>query len=211
MKKYFLILILLLIDISLYLYKSKNYIVKPIDLNLDNNELALTIFSLENSKSILINKSDLLILEYIDSNSIQDNLDLYKIDILDNVILSDDIAPNIKSYNKVSLNKRIELNNAQILKKDNIIYINYSNYSFCIYKTGFNKDLSSCDFVYFLSLDDIDFTDELLVAFFDYSIDKDKIEKYYDKWVDSYILNKKSFYSLKLSYDDYSVLEILKN
>lgn len=208
MKKYFVILIIILIDIFLYINKTKSSTFEFVDINLDKNEIGLTLLSLDNSKSILINKSSLLILEYIDSLDLEKKLNLYGIDVLENVILNGNYTPDIKSYNKHTLNNKVKLNNLTINKKDNIEIINYYDYSFCIYKTGKNKDLSNCDFIYFLNIDDVDFTDEVLVAFFDSDIDKDDIEKYYDKWVDSYILNNKNTYTLKLLPNDYNVVEV---
>lgn len=208
MKKYLIILFLLLLDVSLYVNKVETSMTEVIDLKLQDNELAVTILSLENSKSVLLNNTDLLILEYIDSTDIQETLNLYNVDILDNLILISNDVVDVKSYNKQTLNKKVEIKNVNILKNNNIITINYLDYNFCIYKEGLNKILNSCDFVYFLSLDNIDFSDEVLVTFFDSIIKKEKIEKYYDKWVDSYILNVKSFYTLKLLKDDYNVIEI---
>ena len=210
MKKYFIILILFILNIFLYTNKAKMSSAQ-IDLDLEKDELALSIFSLDNSKSILINKSDLLILEYIDSLSLQKNLDLYGINVLDNIILNNLDITDIKSYNKQTLNNKIKLGSIDIIKNDNIKIINYYDYSFCIYKSGKNKQLNNCDFIYFLDMDKVDFTDDVLVVFFDSSIDEDKIENYYDKWVDSYILNDKIIYTLKLLPNDYDVIEVPLN
>lgn len=210
MKKYFIILILFILNIFLYTNKAKMSSAQ-IDLDLEKDELALSIFSLDNSKSILINKSDLLILEYIDSLSLQKNLDLYGINVLDNIILNNQDITDIKSYNKQTLNNKIKLGSIDIIKNDNIKIINYYDYSFCIYKSGKNKQLNNCDFIYFLDMDKVDFTDDVLVVFFDSSIDEDKIENYYDKWVDSYILNDKIIYTLKLLPNDYDVIEVPLN
>lgn len=210
MKKYFIILILFILNIFLYTNKVKMSSAQ-IDLDLEKDELALSIFSLDNSKSILINKSDLLILEYIDSLSLQKNLDLYGINVLDNIILNNQDITDIKSYNKQTLNNKIKLGSIDIIKNDNIKIINYYDYSFCIYKSGKNKQLNNCDFIYFLDMDKVDFTDDVLVVFFDSSIDEDKIENYYDKWVDSYILNDKIIYTLKLLPNDYDVIEVPLN
>lgn len=210
MKKYFIILILFILNIFLYTNKAKMSSAQ-IDLDLEKDELALSIFSLDNSKSILINKSDLLILEYIDSLSLQKNLDLYGINVLDNIILNNQDITDIKSYNKQTLNNKIKLGSIDIIKNDNIKIINYYDYSFCVYKSGKNKQLNNCDFIYFLDMDKVDFTDDVLVVFFDSSIDEDKIENYYDKWVDSYILNDKIIYTLKLLPNDYDVIEVPLN
>ena len=109
MKKYFVILIIILIDIFLYINKTKSSTFEFVDINLDKNEIGLTLLSLDNSKSILINKSSLLILEYIDSLDLEKKLNLYGIDVLENVILNGNYTPDIKSYNKHTLNNRVKL------------------------------------------------------------------------------------------------------
>ena len=117
------------------------------------------------------------------------------------------IIQNIKSYNKQTLNNKIMIDNITFEVNDNIKIINYKNYNFCIYKSGINKNLSICNFIYFLDMDNINFSDEVLAVFFDKNIKENKIEKYYDKWVDSYILNDKTFYTLKFLNNDYEVIE----
>ncbi|MCM1370750.1 MAG: hypothetical protein NC181_02520 [Clostridium sp.] len=211
MKKSLIILILLVLNITIYISKSKTMEVGIIDLNLNENDKAFTLLSLENSKSILINNQDLLLLEYIDSTDIEKSLKLYGIDILNNLILTSPTTINIKSYNKQTLNHNINISNINVIKKDNIILMDYYNYRFCIYKSGKEKDLESCDFIYFLSIDNVDFSDNILAVFFDLGIEKEKIERYYDKWVDSYILKENSFYTLKLSKNFYDVIEVPLN
>ncbi len=207
MKKYFVILLLLLIDIFLYTDKTK-LSSQSINLDLQKDELALTIFSLDNSKSILINKSELLMLEYIDSLDLEKMLNIYGINVLKNIISNNNYTVDLKSYDKKTIKDRINLNNISIIKKENIEVIKYYDYSFCVYKKGNNKDLTNCDFIYFLNIDNLDFSDDVLAVFFDSDIDKEVIEKYYDKWVDSYILNDKTLYTLKMSPYDYEVIEV---
>jgi len=207
MKKYLIILLLVLLNVIVYTNKTKIASKELINLDLSKNEFALTIFSLENSKSILINKSELLVLEYIDSLNLENRLKLYGIEVLNNVIFKNEQIINIKSYNKQLLKRKIKIDEAEITKNENIDIIKYHDYSFCVYKSGNNKNLNNCDFIYFLDIDEIDFSDDVLAVFFDSDIDKNKIELYYDKWVDSYILNAKTIYTLKLLPNDYRVLE----
>ena len=177
MKKYFIIIILIILNILVYTDKTILSSSSKINLDLKEEEIALSIISLDNSKSILINKKDLFVLEYIDSLNLEKVINLYGVNILRNLIQNNNDLINIKSYN------------------------------FCIYKSGTNKNLSICNFIYFLDMDNINFSDEVLAVFFDKNIKENKIEKYYDKWVDSYILNDKTFYTLKFLNNDYEVIE----
>ena len=155
----------------------------------------------------MINKKDLFVLEYIDSLNLEKVINIYGVNILRNLIQNNNDLINIKSYNKQTLNNKIMIDNITFEVNDNIKIINYKNYNFCIYKSGTNKNLSICNFIYFLDMDNINFSDEVLAVFFDKNIKENKIEKYYDKWVDSYILNDKTFYTLKFLNNDYEVIE----
>ena len=191
MKKYFIIIILIILNILVYTDKTILSSSSKINLDLKEEEIALSIISLDNSKSILINKKDLFVLEYIDSLNLEKVINLYGVNILRNLIQNNNDLINIKSYNKQTLNNKIMIDNITFEVNDNIKIINYKNYNFCIYKSGTNKN----------------FSDEVLAVFFDKNIKENKIEKYYDKWVDSYILNDKTFYTLKFLNNDYEVIE----
>lgn len=205
MKKIYILLGLILLNVLIYI--NKNSIDKLVNLEIKNDDFIITLFSTKDIKSLLINKKDLFILKNND-NKINQILNKEGITTLNNVIFENEYQTNIKSYNKYLINKKIMIDNFSIEKKENITILNYIDYSFCIYKNGNNKNLNNCDFIYFLEIDKVDFSDDVLIVFFDSSIDKDIIELYYDKWVDSYILNNTSFYTLKLSKNDYSVIEV---
>lgn len=182
--------------------------VGKIDLNLKENETSLTILNSSNSKSILINDNNLLIITYIDENEITETLNNFNIKILNNLISLEQITTNINSYNRYLLNKNIEIDNIKIEKSENIIKIKQENNLFCIYENGSNKNLNNCDFIWFIEIDDIDFHDDTKVVFYDNTINQKKIEKFYDKWVDSYSLNNKSYYSLRINEENYDIIDI---
>ena len=71
MKKYFIIIILIILNILVYTDKTILSSSSKINLDLKEEEIALSIISLDNSKSILINKKDLFVLEYIDSLNLE--------------------------------------------------------------------------------------------------------------------------------------------
>ena len=61
MKKYFIIIILIILNILVYTDKTILSSSSKINLDLKEEEIALSIISLDNSKSILINKKDLFV------------------------------------------------------------------------------------------------------------------------------------------------------
>ena len=134
MKKYFIIIILIILNILVYTDKTILSSSSKINLDLKEEEIALSIISLDNSKSILINKKDLFVLEYIDSLNLEKVINLYGVNILRNLIQNNNDLINIKSYNKQTLNNKIMIDNITFEVNDNIKIINYKNYNFCIYK-----------------------------------------------------------------------------
>ncbi len=139
MKKYFIIIILIILNILVYTDKTILSSSSKINLDLKEEEIALSIISLDNSKSILINKKDLFVLEYIDSLNLEKVINLYGVNILRNLIQNNNDLINIKSYNKQTLNNKIMIDNITFEVNNNIKIINYKNYNFCIYKSGINK------------------------------------------------------------------------
>lgn len=208
MKKILLILIIIFLYSMMIYEKTAITEVGKIDLNLKENETTLTILNSSNSKSILINDKNLLIITYIDENEISEILNNFNIKILSNLISLEQITTNINSYNRYLLNENIEIDDIKIEKEENIIKIKQEDNLFCIYENGSNKNLNNCDFIWFIEIDDIDFDDDTKVVFYDNAINQKKIEKFYDKWVDSYTLNNESYYSLRINEENYDIIDI---
>jgi len=208
MKKIILILTIIFLYSIIIYQKTTTIEVGKLNLNLKEEETSLTILNDSNSKSILINDNNLLIITYIDENEISETLSKFNIKILENLITLEQITTNINSYNRYLLNENIKKENIKIEKEENIIKIKQNNNLFCIYENGSNKNLSNCDFIWFIEIDDIDFDDDTKVVFYDNSINQKKIEKFYDKWVDSYTLDNKSYYSLRLKQENYDIIDI---
>jgi len=208
MKKIILILTIIFLYSIIIYQKTTTIEVGKLNLNLKEEETSLTILNDSNSKSILINDNNLLIITYIDENEISETLSKFNIKILENLITLEQITTNINSYNRYLLDENIKIENIKIEKEENIIKIKQNNNLFCIYENGSNKNLSNCDFIWFIEIDDIDFDDDTKVVFYDNSINQKKIEKFYDKWVDSYTLDNKSYYSLRLKQENYDIIDI---
>ena len=60
MKKIFFIFFLIIVYILIIEYKMDDTYVSKIDLNLKEKEMGITFINLEDSKSLLINKEDIL-------------------------------------------------------------------------------------------------------------------------------------------------------
>lgn len=201
-------LIILIIVIVVICPKIKPKLIIETYNELENEEISITILNNDTSKSLLINNEDLIIITYIDENKIKEILEQLEIKKLNNLITLEDIKLNINSKNIINLNKTINLNNIKISEEENIIKIKHKNNIFCIYENGLNQDLDECQYIWFIELEQADFNDDTKVIFFDNSINKKNIEELSDKWVDSYILNNKVYYSLKINKKNYDIIDI---
>lgn len=208
MKKILLIFTIIIIYIIILYFKLKLIITSKVNLNYNEDEIILTILNGDDTKAILVNKTDLIVISYIDDYEIKKLLEKYNIKILNNIITEQNIELRINSYNKYNMKNVTKLNNLLINKNENIIKLQAKENVFCIYEKGINKELSNCDYIWFLEVDEIDFKDETKVIFYDNSITIEETEKFYDKWVDSYMLESKYVYKLKFNEKNYDIEEI---
>ena len=201
-------IIISIIVIVIMCLKIKNKLIIETYNELENKEINLTILNNDNSKSLLINNENLIVITYINENEINNTLQQFNIKKLKNLISLDNIKLNINSENIINLNKTINIDNIKISEEENIIKINHQNNIFCIYENGLNQNLDECDFIWFIELEKVDFSDNTKIVFYDNAINKKNIEELSDKWVDSYILNNKVYYSLKIDKRNYDIIEI---
>lgn len=207
MKKILLIITLIIIYLFI-LYTKFRIITTKVDLDYDENETILTILNGKDTKAILVNNTDLIVISYIDDLEIKKLMEKYNIKVLNNIITEQNTDINIKSFNKYNLNNIIKLKNILVDKNNNIIKLKSNENIFCIYEKGNNKELSNCDYIWFLEIDEIEFNDETKIIFYDNSIKVEETEKFYDKWVDSYLLDNKNIYQLKFDQKNFDIEEI---
>lgn len=207
MKKILLIITLIIIYLFI-LYTKFRIITTKVDLDYDENETILTILNGKDTKAILVNNTDLIVISYIDDLEIKKLMEKYNIKVLNNIITEQNTDINIKSFNKYNLNNIIKLKNILVDKNNNIIKLKSNENIFCIYEKGNNKELSNCDYIWFLEIDEIEFNDETKIIFYDNSIKVEETEKFYDKWVDSYLLDNKNIYQLKFDEKNFDIEEI---
>lgn len=208
MKKIILIFILIFIYIIIITKKVQQTFIEKIDFKLKEDETVLLFIRNDNKAIYLSNNNNLLLLEY-KNDKVLNNLNMIGIKKINNLILLNDVETKISKENKYVLNKNLNINNLDINRKDNIIELKYNNYKLCIYDKGNNKKLSDCDFVYMLDIDnDVLLNDNILAVFYDEKIGDKYLEKYYELWVDSYIIDSKSYVFIKFSKEDYEIITI---
>ena len=197
-------------------YKVKNVSIEKINFNLYENEILFTFLSSSNNKAILImdkDKNNLLVFDLKNSKDFNNDLSKFVSNKLDNVFIKNNIKIdiNIKYTMKDYIRNYVNFSNYSIVGNNNIVSINNNKYNFCIVESGINKDISNCDFIYFISLDkEFNFNDNIKAVFYSKDIKNLFKESNYTKWVDNYEIEENCYYALKIIDDDYEVITIPK-
>lgn len=194
--------------------KLETAFIEKIDLNLLDDEVAIIFLSSDNYKTILLHDNDttsLLVLDFKDSKNLVKNLNKFIDKKLNNLFLVDQSKINLDmDYDiKDILKDSVNMGKYQIKKQDNIIEIKNSKYNLCLYNTGVNNDIDSCDFIYFINMDfQLNMSDNLKAVFYEKNIASKFKENTYIKWIDNYELSSDTYNILKLSKDSYDVITL---
>lgn len=216
MKRIVFIIIMFCICLLIISYKVKNVSIEKINFNLYENEILFTFLSSSNNKAILImdkDKNNLLVLDLKNSKDFNNDLSKFVSNKLDNVFIKNNIKIdiNIKYTMKDYIRNYVNFSNYSIVGNNNIVSINNNKYNFCIVESGINKDISNCDFIYFISLDkEFNVNDNIKAVFYSKDIKNLFKESNYTKWVDNYEIEENCYYALKIIDDDYEVITIPK-
>lgn len=216
MKKIVFIIIMFCICLLIISYKVKNVSIEKINFNLYENEILFAFLSSNNNKAILImdkDKNNLLVLDLKNSKDFNNDLSKFVSNKLDNVFIKNNIKIdiNIKYTMKDYIRNYVNFSNYSIVGNNNIVSINNNKYNFCIVESGINKDISNCDFIYFISLDkEFNVNDNIKAVFYSKDIKNLFKESNYTKWVDNYEIEENCYYALKITDDDYEVITIPK-
>ncbi len=199
MKKIILIVLLFVINISIFKLSEKTVSLEKIDFNLEYNELGIVFLNLETSDSLLLSLNDINILyliNYQNSLQLKEEITKMKLDI-DFIVMNEnyDIPFNVP---KKIVNDSLNLNNITF-NNDNYKSINYNNQSLCINNTN-------CDYTYFTK-PEIKVNDNQLLFF---NSDLKLPDNLYKEWVDIYKINPNVYTVLKIN-NTYKVIEIIKN
>ena len=216
MKRIIFIIIMFCICLLIISYKVKNVSIEKINFNLYENEILFTFLSSSNNKAILImdkDKNNLLVFDLKNSKDFNNDLSKFVSNKLDNVFIKNNIKIdiNIKYTMKDYIRNYVNFSNYSIVGNNNIVSINNNKYNFCIVESGINKDISNCDFIYFISLDkEFNVNDNIKAVFYSKDIKNLFKESNYTKWVDNYEIEENCYYALKIIDDDYEVITIPK-
>lgn len=192
MKKIILIIVLIIFNVLLIYSKvsGKN----NINLNLDDDELAIVIIDNLKSKSLLLLKNDqsiLYVLEYNDDKKLLNDLNKFTYNF-DYIFKSDNFK--IPFTNDMVINNNI-IDNIYISKNQ----IRYMNYSFCINE-------SHCDFTYLTQNIDVKDTNNIIYTS---DISEDIIDNN-DEWIDSYKVSKNNYLIIFIKDDNYEITNLIR-
>lgn len=195
MKKLYLILFLILINVSLLYVKIYSNKLKNINLKLKDNEIAIIILFLEDSNSILIKSLDIHLLytfDYRTEKNLESNISLFT-NHIDYVFMKEEYT--LSYPNKIHLDGLTVIQDIQI--EPNKIHCN--NYTFCI------DMVDNCDFIYLTEEKEVN--NQKSTIFYADSLPKSYIESFHDDWIDVYKVTKDNYTILLLS-DDYEVIQL---
>ena len=214
MKKVLFIFFLIILYTIIITKKIDQAFIEKIDLNLKEHEMGITFISLDDSKSLLINKDQtkiLVILEYLNSRKINDILKIFDVNKLDYILMSNDYSIDLKTDNcEIIVNKELEIADIEFKAIKNIIQIEYLEHNFCVY-SGLNptKLNNECHYVYFLNINkDVTINDSTDMIFYNEGTNSDFLEPVFDKWVDIYMIKKDYYVTLKLDEDTYDTITL---
>lgn len=195
-------IILLIILIILYCFiiheKTRETFLEKIDLSLESNEIGVVIY---NDKLLLTNSEETTLILMDDDEKVDKFLSTFGTYRINNLITYNESNLKLNYDNKYSINN-LDLKN---MKGDkNNVKIILHNYVFCIYESG---DTNDCTFIYLKNEDnDIEINNQNKAIFFKKS--EQLSEKLYTKWIDSYALDDASYTIIKISTDNYNIINV---
>lgn len=198
-----------------YKYKITPSFIEKINLNLQEDEIAIIFLSSDNYKSILVKDNDfnyLIVLEFNKNiNKLKNNLNKFVNSNINYLLIDDSLVTKMKiNYEtKHDFDENLNINNLMIEKNNNIITLSNREFNLCIYDVGKNNNLDNCDFVYFSNIEyKININEKLKTIFYEKDILNKFKEETYIKWIDNYEIDNEYYTILKLSNDTYDIITI---
>lgn len=214
MRKILLIFFLIIIYVIIITKKIDQAFVEKIDLNLKQNEMGITFISLDDSKSLLINKGStkiLMVLKYLNNHKINDVLKMFNVKKLDYILMNGNYNISVKTNRKEIIpNKKMEISDMEIINDHDVIKIDYLNHRFCIFEKSNPVRLNGdCQYIYFLNINkNVSINDETNMIFYNEGTNPIFLEPVYDKWIDIYVIKKDYYVTLKLDEDNYDTITV---
>ena len=195
------ILIILFIIIECCYLNNISAFIKKVEFNLKPNEL-IVVFLNNNVLFLKTLEADYLInLDVGNESEIKNKINYFS-NRIDYLVGYKKI--NIKYQQFYSLNKKIEIDNINLLSNNNNLQLKYNNQTLCfLYNNNYN--FNRCDYIYINDYQiKIKTTPKLLLYSF---LNDEFLEEMYDKWMDSYYIDKHSYTALKIG-NSYDILNI---
>ncbi len=194
MKKVYLIV---LVIVNLFLLCGKIYSnkLKNINLKLKEDEIAVVILSLQDSKSLLVKAQDIYLLytfSYENSKNLENNVALFT-EKVDYVFMNEEY-PLSYPY-KIQLDELTVIQNIQLEPNR----LHYNNYTFCI------NEKENCDFIYLTK--EIGDIQQKSTIFYDEFLAQEYIESFHDDWIDVYKITNESYTILVLG-NDFEIIHL---
>ncbi len=195
MKKVYLIIVLVIVNLFLLCGKIYSNKLKNINLKLKEDEIAVVILSLQDSKSLLVKAQDIYLLytfSYENSKNLENNVALFT-EKVDYVFMNEEY-PLSYPY-KIQLDELTVIQNIQLEPNR----LHYNNYTFCI------NEKENCDFIYLTK--EIGDIQQKSTIFYDEFLAQEYIESFHDDWIDVYKITNESYTILVLG-NDFEIIHL---
>lgn len=195
MKKWLLIIFLIILNFTILYCKIYSSDLKNIKLKLNDDELGIIIIHLENSTSLLLKNGDtyiLYLLDYKDDTDLYINIELFT-DKIDYVFMNEEY--DLKYPYKIVIDGKIIIDDIRLEPNK----ISYKGSTFCI------NSIDNCDYVYLTEEMKINTTPKTI--FYNELLSNNYIDKIHNLWTDSYKITENDFTILILN-EEYEVIKL---
>jgi hypothetical protein len=206
--------VIFLILISFFSYikyrEIKKVHIEKIDISLKENEKAFVFLTSEDYKGLLLlneKEDNLFLFKVNDFNKMQAELGKF---LVKNLVVYGTYNESFP-YKYKGVLQDMQIGDMQVFKKDNVFIFKAKYYNLCLFDKESTSIPSSCDFVYFLSLEKvISISEDVKGIFYDGSVQAKYKENAYTKWLDIYDLDDNAYTILKFYENSFEVITILK-
>lgn len=214
MKKYLILIFVFLFSIHFIMMSVKGEMLKKINMNLEENQMAITFLNSESMKALLVSSKEeafLVLLEKIGNLDLKKELALFNYDEIDTLVVTEKI-PLLEEdkYHFQMLQEEYEVSNIKVKTNSEKTIINYFNHQFCV-ATKKDQDLSDCNYVYLLDSNlSEELSEDIKVVIYDIGIKEETILKNYNNWIDTIKLSDENFVSFLFTPNTYETVRIPK-
>ena len=199
MKRLIIIILVVTIECCFLVNKDINVFIEKADLKLHEREMGIVFFYHGENKVILlktIEKNILLVINLSDSNWLKKVLDNFNSAKIDYTIDINNMSNNVSVGDIV------------FVYKESNLKISYQNHNFCYYQNNAIDVFNDCNYVYLTNPSaSITFNKEPELILYS-KLNDEFLEKMYDRWIDTYCLDKKYYTIVKLNDQSFNLINI---